>query len=69
MSNIYTLAQLKSLDSVSGYEATRNGAGTVSTTNSFVGVRLTTLIKAAGGMLSGSAVKISGSGNYSKTLS
>jgi molybdate transport system substrate-binding protein len=57
------------MDSVSGYEATRNGAGTVSATNSFVGVRLTTLIKAAGGMVAGSAVKITGSGNYSKTLS
>jgi molybdate transport system substrate-binding protein len=30
---------------------------------------LTTLIKAAGGMNNGSAVKITGSGNYSKTLS
>jgi molybdate transport system substrate-binding protein len=65
----YTLAQLAALDSISGYEATRNGAGTVSATNSFTGVRLTTLIKAAGGMLSGSAVKIFGSGNYSKTIS
>ena len=37
--------------------------------NNFVGVRLTTLIKAAGGMVAGSAVKITGSGNYSKTLS
>ena len=69
ISNIYTLAQLEALDSVSGYEATRNSAGTVSTTNSFVGVRLTTLIKAAGGMNNGSAVKIIGSGNYSKTIS
>jgi len=67
--DVYTLAQLESMDSVSGYEATRNGAGTVSATNSFVGVRLTTLIKAAGGMVAGSAVKITGSGNYSKTLS
>ena len=67
--NIYTLVQLEVLDSVSGYEATRNGAGTVSTTNSFVGVRLTTLIKAAGGMNNGSAVKITGAGNYSKILS
>ena len=63
------MAQLEALDSVSGYEATRNSAGTVSTTNSFVGVRLTTLIKAAGGMNNGSAVKIIGSGNYSKTIS
>jgi molybdate transport system substrate-binding protein len=63
------LVQLEVLDSVSGYEATRNGAGTVSTTNSFVGVRLTTLIKAAGGMNNGSAVKITGAGNYSKILS
>jgi len=65
----YTLAQLQALDSVTGLEATRNGAGTVSAPFNFVGVRLTTLIKAAGGMVSGSAVKISGSGNYSKTIS
>ena len=57
------------MDSVSGYEATRNSAGTIGATNSFVGVRLTTLIKAAGGMNNGSAVKITGSGNYSKTVS
>jgi len=67
--NVYTLAQLEALDSVSGYEANRNGAGTVSATNSFTGVRLTTLIKDAGGMVAGSAVKITGSGNYSKTIS
>jgi molybdate transport system substrate-binding protein len=67
--NVYTLAQLETLDSVSGLEATRNGSGTVSAPFNFVGVRLTTLIKAAGGMVAGSAVKISGSGNYSKTLS
>jgi molybdate transport system substrate-binding protein len=65
----YTLAQLQALDSVTGIEATRNGVGTVSAPVNFVGVRLTTLIKAAGGMVSGSAVKISGSGNYSKTIS
>jgi len=69
ITNIYTLAQLESLDSVSGYEATRNSAGTVSATNSFTGVRLTTLLKAVGGMNNGSAVKIMGSGNYSKTIS
>jgi molybdate transport system substrate-binding protein len=63
------LAQLEALDSVSGYEATRNSAGTVSATNSFTGVRLTTLLKAVGGMNNGSAVKITGSGNYSKTIS
>jgi len=67
--NVYTLAQLEALDSVSGYEANRNGAGTISATNSFTGVRLTTLIKDAGGMVAGSAVKITGSGNYSKILS
>ncbi|MGB8262507.1 MAG: molybdate ABC transporter substrate-binding protein [Dehalococcoidales bacterium] len=67
--NVYTLAQLEALDSVSGYEANRNGTGTVSATNSFTGVRLTTLIKDAGGMVAGSAVKITGSGNYSKILS
>ena len=69
IANIYTLAQLEALDSVSGYEATRNSAGTVSATNSFTGVRLTTLLKAVGGMNNGSAVKIMGSGNYSKTIS
>jgi len=67
--NVYTLAQLEAMDSVSGLEATRNGSGTVSAPFNFVGVRLTTLIKAAGGMVAGSAVKITGSGNYSKTLS
>jgi len=65
----YTLAQLQALDSVSGYEATRNSAGTISASNSFTGVRLTTLLKAVGGMNNGSAVKITGSGNYSKTIS
>jgi len=63
------LAQLEALDSVSGYEATRNSAGTVSAMNRFTGVRLTTLLKAVGGMNNGSAVKITGSGNYSKTIS
>ena len=67
--NVYTLAQLQALDTVTGLEATRNGSGTVSAPFNFVGVRLTTLIKAAGGMVAGSAVKITGSGNYSKTLS
>ena len=65
----YTLAQLEALDSVTSYAATRNGAGVVSASNSFVGVRLTILIKAAGGMANGAAVRINGSGNYSKTLS
>ena len=65
----YTLVQLQGLQSVTGAGATKNGAGVISATNNYIGVRLTILIKAAGGMTSGEAVRITGQGNYSKTLS
>jgi molybdate transport system substrate-binding protein len=64
----YTLAQLKALQSVTGWGA-KNKGGTVSGTDTYVGVRLTTLIKSIGGMTSSDFVKITGSDGYSKTLS
>ena len=67
-SQTYTLAQLKALQSVTGWGA-KNKGGTVSGSDTYVGVRLTTLIKSIGGMTSSDFVKITGSDGYSKTLS
>ena len=65
----YTLAQLKTLQPTTGYGATKNKAGAITGPNSYTGVVLTTLIKAAGGMTNGSAVKITAQDGYTKTLS
>jgi len=62
------LAQLKALQSVAGWGA-KNKGGTVSGPDTYIGVRLTTLIKSIGGMTSSDFVKITGSDGYSKTLS
>ena len=64
----YTLEQLKDLQSITGWGA-KNKAGTISGPDTYVGVRLTTLIKSSGGMTSSDFVKITGSDGYSKTLS
>jgi len=67
-SQTYTLAQLKALQSVTGWGA-KNKGGTVSGSDTYVGVRLTTLIKSIGGMTNSDFVKITGADGYSKTLS
>ena len=64
----YTLAQLKALQSTTGYGSTKNKAGTITGPNSYTGVALTALIKAIGGMTSGAAVKITAQDGYTKTL-
>jgi molybdate transport system substrate-binding protein len=64
----YTLAQLKALQSTKGYGATRNKAGIITGPDTYVGVTLTSLIKAAGGLLNGGAVRVTAQDGYSKTL-
>jgi molybdate transport system substrate-binding protein len=56
----YTLAELKALQSATGYGATKNKTGIITQRNSYVGVTLTSLIKAAGGMTNAATVRITG---------
>jgi molybdate transport system substrate-binding protein len=62
------LEQLKALQPVTGWGA-KNKAGTISGPDTYVGVRLTTLIKSIGGMTSSDFVQITGLDGYAKTLS
>ena len=64
----YTLAQLKALQPTTGYGTTKNKSGVITGPNTYVGVALTTIIKAAGGMPNGSAVRITAQDGYTKTL-
>ena len=65
----YTLTQLKALQSTKGYGSTKTKAGVITGPNTYVGVTLTSLIKAVGGMPAGAAVKLSAPDGYSKTVS
>ena len=64
----YTLAQLKTLQPTTGYGTTKNKAGVITGPDIYVGVALSTIIKAGGGMLNGSAVRITAQDGYTKTL-
>ena len=64
----YTLAQLKALQPTTGYGTTKNKAGVITGPNTYVGVALTTIIKAGGGMPNGAAVRITAQDGYTKTL-
>jgi molybdate transport system substrate-binding protein len=64
----YTLAQLEALQSTTGYGTTKNKAGVIAGPNTYVGVALTTIIKAGGGMTNGAAVRITAQDGYTKTL-
>ena len=61
----YTLAQLEALQSTTGYGTTKNKAGVITGPNTYVGVALTTIIKAGGGMTNGGAVRITAQDGYS----
>ena len=65
----YTLAQLQALQSATNYGTTRNSAGVITGPNTYVGVRLTFLIKAVGGMTNGEAVRFTGQNGSTETLS
>jgi molybdate transport system substrate-binding protein len=65
----YTLAQLKALQPVTGSGNTKNQIGKFSGANSYTGVALTAILKAAGGLANGGAVRITAQDGYSKTLS
>ena len=64
----YTLAQLMTLQSTEGYGATKNKGGAITGPDTYVGVTLTSLIKAAGGLTNGGAVRVTAQDSYSKTL-
>ena len=64
----YTLAQLKALQPTTGYGTTKNKAGVIIGPDTYIGVRLTSLVKNAGGLLNGGAVRITSQDGYSKTL-
>jgi molybdate transport system substrate-binding protein len=63
------LTQLKALPATTGYGSTKNKAGVIAGPNTCIGVALTAIIKTAGGMSNGSAVKITAADGYTKTLS
>jgi len=64
----YTLAQLRALQSTNSYGATKNKVGAITGPDTYVGVTLTSLIKAAGGLTNGGAVRVTAQDGYSKTL-
>ena len=68
VSTNYTLDQLKALQPTTGYGTTKNKSGVITGPNTYVGVALTTIIKAAGGMPNGAAVRITAQDGYTKTL-
>jgi molybdate transport system substrate-binding protein len=57
MTQTYTLEQLQALQSVTNYAAAKSNSGVITGPNSCVGVRLTFLLKAVGGMSNGEAVR------------
>jgi molybdate transport system substrate-binding protein len=65
----YTLTQLKTLKPTTGYGTTKNKAGVLTGPNTCVGVELTALIKATGGLANGGAVRITAQDGYTKLLS
>jgi tungstate transport system substrate-binding protein len=64
----YTLSDFKSLPVTVGSGATKNKAGTISGPDTYVGVSLTDLIKAVGGMKETQSVNVIATDDYTKTL-
>lgn len=65
----YSLADLQALPSVSGYGGQISMGNTITGPDSYQGVALTTLLSAVGGITASQNVVITGSDNYSQTLS
>jgi len=65
----YSMADLQALPSVSGYGGQISMGNTITGPDSYQGVALITLINVVGGITSGQNVIITGSDNYSQTLS
>ncbi|MGP8081102.1 MAG: molybdate ABC transporter substrate-binding protein [Dehalococcoidales bacterium] len=65
----YTLAQLQALQSDTNYATTRSISGVITGPNSYVGVRLTFLLKTIGGMSNGEAVRFTSQNGSTVTLS
>jgi len=64
----YTLAQLQALEATDGYGTTKSGT-TITGPNDYVGVKFTTLLKAAGGMTSGEALTLTAQNGATEDLS
>jgi hypothetical protein len=64
----YSLAQLQALTPVTGNGGFMGKGGSITGPYSYQGVALTTLLNAVGGIAEGQSAKITGSGNYSQTL-
>jgi DMSO/TMAO reductase YedYZ molybdopterin-dependent catalytic subunit len=65
----YSLADLQSLPAVSGYGGQIAPDNSINGPYTYQGVALTTLLNAVGGITEAQSVKITGSDNYSETLS
>lgn len=65
----YSLADLEALPAVSGYGGQIAPDNSINGPYTYQGVALTTLLNAVGGITSDQKVKITGSDNYSETLS
>ena len=68
LTQTYTLAQLQALEAAPGYGTTKNGT-TISGPFDYVGVKFTTLLKAAGGMTSGQALTLTAQNGATEDLS
>jgi len=64
----YTLAQLQALEATPGYGTTKSGT-VITGPNNYVGVKFTTLLKAAGGMTSSEALTITAQNGTTEDLS
>lgn len=65
----YTIMQLKALEAVTGYGTAKSNAGVITGPDTYVGVRLTTLLKAAGGMTSSQSITITARDGSTEDLS
>ena len=64
----YTMTQIKQLTAITGSAMTISKANVIGGPNQYRGVDLMTLLKAVGGIVSTSTVKVTASDNYSKTF-
>ena len=64
----YTLAQLQALEATTGYGTTKSGT-TIAGPFNYVGVKLTTILKAAGGMASGESITMTAQDGTTEDLS
>jgi tungstate transport system substrate-binding protein len=64
----YTLSVLKALPATVGSGATKNKAGTITGPNKYVGVSLTDIITAAGGMTDKQSVTVTAGDGFTKTF-